>query len=283
MFFTGIADEAGGSISTQIAAHRALGWQHLELRLIEGANIATMSDAAFDEVAMAVEASGMQVVSFASSLGNWGRPITTEFHIDREELARAVPRMLRLNCPYIRCMSWPNNGMTEAAWQTEVVRRMTVLANMAEDSGVTLIHENCDGWAGQSPAHTLALLDQVDSPALKLVFDTGNPFVHKQDGVDFLRQVVDHVVHVHVKDGYLDATGKEVYTYPNEGSCRVQECLELLLRSGYDEGFSIEPHLAMVVHTSEGVGHDADRLKWDSYLEYGRRTRRLVEKAVLTV
>ncbi len=142
---------------------------------------------------------------------------------------------------------------------------------------MVLLHENCNGWGGESPANTLELLERVDNPAFKLVFDTGNPFCHRQDAHGYLRAVIDHVVHVHMKDGYLDGD-KNVFTYPGEGSCQVEACLRTLIAHGYDGGYSIEPHLAAIVHTGEsGVGRE--QVLWDSYLEYGRRLMALYAHA----
>ena len=38
MILTGIADEAGDSINSQIAATKALGWEHLEARFLSVGN-----------------------------------------------------------------------------------------------------------------------------------------------------------------------------------------------------------------------------------------------------
>ena len=274
MFFTGISDEAGASIERQIAAHQALGWRHLELRGINGKNLTDVDDDTFAHVVAAVEAAGMSVCSFASQLANWGRPITTDFAVDEQELARAIPRMHRLNTPFIRCMSYPNNGLTDDAWRDEVIRRLRVLARMAQDGGVTLVHENCDGWGGHSAEHTLEMLERVDSPALKLVYDTGNPIEHEQNAVDYLRAVIDHVVHIHIKDG-KKVDGKTTFTFPNEGDARVDACIRLLIEHGYDGGYSIEPHIGAVIHLGSTSPEEA---LWDSYTEYGRRLMAVYEK-----
>ena len=50
MFFTGIADEAGDDIQTQIKAHKELGWKHIELRNISGVSLTDLCDRNFDEV-----------------------------------------------------------------------------------------------------------------------------------------------------------------------------------------------------------------------------------------
>ncbi|HEY3418297.1 MAG TPA: sugar phosphate isomerase/epimerase family protein [Armatimonadota bacterium] len=278
MFFAGISDEAGASIERQIAAHQALGWTRLELRMIDGTNLTDVDDATFHHVVDAVEAAGMTVCSFASQLANWSRKISGDFAIDREEMERAVPRMQRLGTKFIRCMSYPNDGMADEAWRDEAVRRLRILAKMAEDGGVMLLHENCNGWGGESPANTMELLARVDNPAFRLVYDTGNPFTHKQNAYAYLETVIDFVDHVHIKDGYLDGE-KNVFTYPGEGSCRVGDCLKLLIEHDYDGGYSIEPHIASIIHTGDMGGEEREQVKYDSYLEYGRKLMALYATA----
>lgn len=279
MYFTGISDEAGLTIERQIAAHQSLGWQHHELRNIDGKNLTDVDDAAFQRITEAIEAAGMTVCCFASQLANWSRPITNDFAVDIEEMRRAIPRMQRLGTKYIRCMSYPNDGWADDAWRDEALRRLRELARMAEDGGIMLLHENCNGWGGESPENTLEMLERVGSPAFKLVYDTGNPFAHKQNALEYLRAVIDYVEHIHIKDGYLDGE-KNVFTYPGEGSCQVEACVRLLIEHGYDGGFSIEPHLASIIHTGDIGGEERAQLLWDSYIEYGRRLMTLYERAV---
>jgi len=281
MFFTGISDEAGASIERQIAAHKELGWQHLELRMVNGVNLTDVDDATFEHVVEAVEAAGMTVCCFASQLANWGRPITSDFNVDLQEMERAIPRMKRLGTRYIRCMSYPNDGWTERAWRDEVVWRLRDLAKLAQDNDLILVHENCNGWGGESPANTLDLIRFVNNPAFKLVFDTGNTFAHKQDALEYLRAVIDHVVHVHIKDGFLDGT-KNVFTYPGEGSCQVEACVRLLIEHGYDGGYSIEPHIASIIHTGDVGGEERNEALWNSYLTYGRTLMALYARAAAT-
>ena len=278
MYFSGIADEAGKSIVRQIAVHQALGWRHIELRTIDGVNLTDVDDATFDGIAGAVTDAGLTVCCFASQLANWGRPITNDFAVDTAELTRAIPRMHTLGTRFIRCMSYPNKGWEETAWRDEVVRRLRELACMAADSGVTLVHENCDGWGGVSPANTLELLERVDSPALKLVYDTGNPVAHGQDALEYLRTVIDHVVHVHIKDGKPGAD-HPTYMYAGDGACQVEACIRLLNIHGYDDALSIEPHIAAIIHTGDMGGPERDQALYDSYLEYGRRLMALYAAA----
>jgi sugar phosphate isomerase/epimerase len=274
MFFSGIADEAGSDIGTQVGAHRELGWKHIELRNVGGIGVADLCDEAFERALERVTDAGMAVSCFASQICNWSRPIDKHPDIDQQELRRAVPRMQRVGCPYIRVMSHPNAGWPEDGWRDEVVARLRVLAGMAEDAGVVLVHENCDGWGGQGPEQSLELLERVDSPALKLLWDTGNPVAHGQEPWGYYDAVKDDVVYVHVKDGIAES-GRMRYTYPGEGAGRVADVLRDLVSRGYKGAVSIEPHLAAVVH--EGKEASEAESAYERYVEYGRRLVALVE------
>jgi sugar phosphate isomerase/epimerase len=156
-----------------------------------------------------------------------------------------------------------------------VVSRLKVLAQMAADGGVTLVHENCNGWGGEGPENTLQLLELVDSPALKLVWDTGNPVAHDQDAWEYYSAVKEHIVYVHIKDG-KKVDGKMQYTYCGEGDGAVEDTLRDLISRGYEGGFSIEPHLAAIVH--EGKAASEAEVAFEKYVEYGKRLMAIVEK-----
>jgi len=279
MFFTGISDEAGKPIAAQITAHKELGWDYLELRSVDGTGAAALSDAAFSSVADALSAAGLKVSCLAGAIANWSRPITSDFQTDIDELKRSIERMRVLGTRFVRVMSYPNDPeqpLPEDAWRTEAIRRMKILAEMAEDGGITLVHENCSGWGGLSAENSKVLLGEVASPALKLVYDTGNPVTYGQDAWAYYQDVVDDIAYVHIKDAKT-VDGEHVYTYCGEGEGCVREIVADLLRRGYDGGFSIEPHLAAVIHTGQEA--DSAAQQYGAYTEYGRRFMRLVEEA----
>lgn len=276
MFFSGISDEAGKGIDKQIEAHKELGWNHMELRLIDGEGITAISDAKFDEVCAKLDEAGMKVSCFGGAIANWARPITCDPQIDIDDLNRAIPRMQRLDVPFIRVMSYPNdkeNPLPENEWRDEAIRRMKDLAKIAEDGGVVLAHENCSGWGGLSADNSNVLLGEVNSPALKALYDTGNPVTYGQDPWEYYQKVYDDIVYVHIKDAKKVA-GEDVYTLCGDGDGRVRDTIADLLAKGYDGGFSIEPHLAAVIHTGQKAG---DKALYDSYTEYGRRLMDIVE------
>ena len=50
MILTGIADEAGMDIQTQVKAHKELGWSDIEIRAVDdGTNLTDISDEEFEK------------------------------------------------------------------------------------------------------------------------------------------------------------------------------------------------------------------------------------------
>ena len=271
MIITGIADEGSPELKDQIRIHRTLGWNTLELRLIGKRNVCAIDDSAFDRVYSTLQEEQMEVICFASSIANWARPITSDFQADVEELKRTMPRMRRLGARFIRVMSYPNDGLKEADWRKEAIRRMKELARIAADGDVIMVHENCSGWGGMSPENQKILLEAVHSPNLQIVFDTGNPVGEghpPEETWDFYQTALPFIKHVHIKDCAKTAKGEIEYTYPGEGQSMVRRILGSLLDLGYDGAFSIEPHITAQIHLgTSSSGKEAEEI----YLEYGRR------------
>lgn len=287
MYLTGFADEAATSIDGQIRATKQLGWNHIESRNVNGKNIHDLSDAEFDDVYRKLSDAGVHINCFGSTIANWGKSITDPFDSSLEEARRAIPRMQRLGTRLIRIMSFavlegrgPDDQMEE-----ERFARLRELCRLFADAGIAPVHENCMNYGGMGWTYTLRLIENV--PGLKLVFDTGNPVFTddrtlpepypKQSAWEFYRQVQEHIAYVHIKDGvWLPEEQAARFTFPGEGDGDVRRIVENLLDNGYDGGFSMEPHLAVVFHETTGKP-DGDAML-NSYIEYGRHFMALLDE-----
>jgi sugar phosphate isomerase/epimerase len=283
MIFSGFADEAGKDLDSQIRATKELGWSHIEVRNVNGTQFTSLTDAEYRDAAGRLDAAGVRVSALGSALANWARPITADFQQDLDDMKIAVPRMRELGTQYIRAMSWPNDPdkpMDEDAWGDEAVRRMKELAKLAEDGGVTIAIENCDGWASLSPKHYAAFIERVGSPAVKCVYDTGNAASHgRTDTWDWYTAAKPHIGYIHIKAHTGPEAAGPTHTYPDDPSSTslVGETLKDLIGGGYDGIVSIEPHLKAVVHEGKEISDEEAALQ--TYVEYGRRVMRLVEEA----
>jgi sugar phosphate isomerase/epimerase len=268
---SGLADEAADDLAGQLAMHRELGWGAIELRLIGGKQTSwQISDDQFARAADAIAAAGLRVTAFASALGNWSRPITGDFQIDVNELRAAIPRMQRVGAKFIRGMSWVGAGLEANAWRDEAVRRYRELGAIAADGGVVVVHENCEGWGGLSPARAVEFHQRVNHPGVGVLFDIGNTVAYGLNAWDFYTAVKPFIQHVHVKDAKRNPDGgkSSVFTMPGEGDAEVRRILADLLRSGYRGAIAIEPHVASIIHA--GAPQATPEVRRESYGRYGR-------------
>jgi sugar phosphate isomerase/epimerase len=286
MYFTGFADEAASDFDGQIKATKELGWKLIETRGLCGGNLASITDSQFDEVCAKLEKEGVGFNCFGSGIGNWAKPITEPPDSSYDEMRKAIPRMQKLGIKLIRIMSFlVVKDLYQKDFRDEAVKRVKVIAKMAEDAGIICVHENCNSWGGLSLEHTLRLIEGVNSPALKLVYDTGNPVFdddvrgkppyRKQSSWEFYDSVREHVVYVHIKDGRI-IDGKNIYTFPGEGDGDVRKIVKDLLKNGYDSGFSMEPHMVTVYHDKSVSEAEKQANMYKNYVEYGKRFMKLL-------
>lgn len=283
MYLTGFADEAAKDLASQIKATQEIGWRRISARGVNGSNLHELPEAEFHAVADQLDAAGIIVPEFGSLIGNWAKPISSDFDLTLAEIDRAIPRMKRLNTSLIRIMSYAQEPWGEQQHEEERFRRLREIVSRFADAGLIAAHENCMNWGGFSAEHTLRLVQEV--PGLQLIFDTANPVFQKdrsqpqadggfpwQDPLEFYRSVKEHIAHVHIKDCTNPPAGETepaTYTLPGEGQGKVREILTELKASGYDGGLAIEPHVATVFHATDGAAPDWDQC-YSSYVEYGQ-------------
>lgn len=296
MYFTGFADEAGDSIDVQIKATVALGWNHIESRSVNKVNITDVSDQEFDMICEKLEENNISINCFGSAIANWSKDPRDEagFQENLGSLRRAVTRMNRLGTKYLRGMSFkivkdvePDSPEIEKL----VFEKLSVMVKICEDADVLFLHENCMNYGGLSYVHTLRLLEKIKSPNFRLVYDTGNPVgsdnrignppYKKQSSWEFYSNVREFIEYVHIKDCIFLKETDQIFpeldfTFPGEGHGDVRKIVYDLLKTGYDGGFSIEPHLSVVHHDQSEKS--ADLIRYQNYVEYGKRFMNLYQE-----
>jgi sugar phosphate isomerase/epimerase len=276
---SGLADEAADHIEGQIAAHKALGWNRIELRLIGGkqAGSDALPDADFERAVDLLGESGIEVSGFASAIGNWSRPITSDFQVDLADLATLARRMKQTGARIVRTMSWVRGEVSLDDWRDEAVRRYKIMAPIAADAGIMLLHENCEGWGGLSPSNAVEFLERVNHPSVAALFDIGNTVAYGLEPWPFYMAIRPYIQYVHIKDAKRNPAGgkSDVFTYPGEGDACIREILADLIETGYIAGVTIEPHVASIVHLGGGTKATPEE-RFDSYIRYGRALEALL-------
>ena len=154
MELMGIADEGAVSIDGQIAVTQQLGWKWIEMRAVqlegfEKGPVHEIPDEAFEVVAQKLEASGVGVYAFGSTICNWQKTVETPFDVTLAEVERAIPRMKRLGTAFVRIMSFkPTDDC--AVTPPEVFERVGEVTKRFLDAGLQPVHENCMNHGGMS-------------------------------------------------------------------------------------------------------------------------------------
>ncbi|MCZ9883534.1 sugar phosphate isomerase/epimerase family protein [Arthrobacter sp. B2a2-09] len=238
---SGFGDEIDDDPKIQIAVMQALGANHIEVRSAWGTNIVDLDEAQLRELKSLLDAADMKVSAIASPIGKVDVSLPVEHEVER--LRRAVNAAQVLESRYIRIFSfYYGEDVAVESIREAVIERMRALADVAEESGVVLLHENEKDIYGDVPERVLDIIETVASPALKVAWDAAN-FV--QVGVkpfdDAYAKLRPHLEYLQVKDAlFSNAT----VVPAGEGDGDVLRTVEALKADGYTGFASLEPHLA---------------------------------------
>jgi sugar phosphate isomerase/epimerase len=238
---SGFADEISPDPAEQLAVLAAENITHLELRSAWSVGVADLGDAELARFGQALDDAGVRVSAIGSPIGKIGvdEPLGPEM----DRLRRIADVAAGFGTTIVRVFSFfIPEGNDPGRYRQQVIDRMRALADVAQDRGVVLAHENEKKIYGDRPERCADLIEAVGSPALRATFDAAN-FVqcgvrpHTQ-GYGLLRP---YLVYLQVKDA-LATTGEVVPA--GQGDGQVRETLTALRDSGFTGYMSLEPHLA---------------------------------------
>ena len=148
------ADEASPIIDKQIIAMRRNGLQGLEIRNVDGESVAAISLDKAREVRAKMDAAGLKVWSIGSPIGKIDIE-KDDFNAHMDTLRHVIEVAKILGAENIRMFSfYIPAGKNPADYRAEVLRRLHLMADAAEGTGVTLCHENA-AWKSWKPSPAL--------------------------------------------------------------------------------------------------------------------------------
>lgn len=231
------ADEADPLRAGQIAAMKANGVGLLEVRGVDGINIASLPEETAKLFKKELDENGLAVWSIGSPAGK--TPITQDFAVEQRQFEHLLRMAEIFDAKCIRLFSfYGTNG--EEKWFDEVCRRLEGFVDMAKGTGVTLCHENEKGIYGDTAARCLQLHRAVSG--IKAVFDPANFIQCGQDVMQAWELLAPYVFYGHIKD--CDETGRVVP--PGDGIGALRQYIPLFARDGHDV-LTLEPHLTEFV------------------------------------
>ena len=235
---SGFADEIDANFDVQMANLKKLGMQYIEIRGVDGKNIAALTDEEIILVKEKMDSFSVRVSSIGSPVGK--DEVHEDFGLQLQRFVRIVTIAKMLDSKYIRIFSYfAKTDLQREEMKEEVVKRLIAFVEMAERENLILLHENEKEIFGESHKYCKYLFDRIPSPHFKAVFDPAN-FV--QAGIDPLlafEYLKEHIVYLHIKDALPD--GKVVPA--GQGTGKIKEILMQLKASGFQGFLSLEPHL----------------------------------------
>lgn len=227
------ADEADGRLSEQIKAMTENGIDYLEIRGVDGENIADITPEKAKEIRKRLDDAGLAVWSLGSPFGKIG--ICDDFAPHLDKFRRGIELAHILGADHIRMFSFYVPSGDEARYKDEVFDRLGKFIDAAKGSGIILCHENEKGIYGDIADRCLEIHKEFSQ--LKAIFDPANFIQCGQDTTEAWEKLEPYIEYMHIKDAMADGSvvpaGKGIGNLP----CLIGKYKGTVL--------TLEPHLSV--------------------------------------
>ena len=231
------ADEASPIIDEQIKAMKENRLDGLEIRNVDGVNIAEISDSKAKEVRKKLDEACLRVWTIGSPIGKIDIE-KDDFALHTEKFKRTLELADILGAENIRLFSFFTPSENRDSYKDKVIERLGTFCEIAKGSSITLCHENEKGIYGDIPERCLEIHKAL--PEMKAIFDPAN---YVQCGVDTLQAwelLKGYVKYLHIKDALADGS----VVPAGKGIGNVEFILGDYIRNGGDS-VTVEPHLTV--------------------------------------
>lgn len=241
---SGFSDEIASDFQTQLKTVNELGMSYISLRGINDKNIGDYSvEMIKKDVLPRLKQWDIGVSSIGSPIG--------KIYINDEDAFKKQLTMLKtlceisqlLNCQYIRIFSFyiPKEDNFDA-YKEVVISKLKEFAKIAEQYNIILLHENEKDIFGDIARRCKLILDEVNSPYFKAIFDFANFVQCGEDTQDCYDLLSDDIAYIHIKDAvYKDNFNVLCGT----GDGQIESILNQFFESGYQGFLTLEPHLVV--------------------------------------
>lgn len=155
------------------------------------------------------------------------------------ELKAYVDLAAELDAPYVRTFigELPEGTKLDSSIYEKVADCLNAVSEYAESVGVTIAVEPHDDFVRASTISPL--LNRVQHPALRVIWDLGNSFAAGEDQKEAFELLKNRIAYVQVKDGRGRVPHWQLCPL-GEGDVPLKHAFELLLANGYPGAFSVE-------------------------------------------
>lgn len=252
-----ITDEFSPDLDTALEIMQEIGMKAAELRVVYGKNILDLTDDELTRVTDTLAMRGFDAISIASPLLKCvlpgGPPVDSRFQHDIfaskhtfEDQPRLTDRAFaitkKLGARIVRVFSYWRTVDPDQCFEG-VVKALSELADKAAGENLIIGLENEHACNIATATETARVLQRVQHPNLKVVWDPANAYVAGENPFPHGYKLIppDRIIHVHTKDCSLDG-----HT-PEWGPLGTRDIdwkgqIAALLNDGYRGHLSLETH-----------------------------------------
>lgn len=235
--FSGFADEIDQNFDVQLEFLNKLGVKYMEIRGVNGKNIADHSLDEVKEIKTLLDKANIKISSVGSPIGKMN---LDEHEENFEKFKHIVEICKLLESPYIRMFSFfIVEGKTKADMKDKVFEYLREMIAYAKEHNVVLLHENEKGIYGDTIESCVELMENLYCDNFKACFDFANFVQCGQDAAECYEKLKPYIEYIHVKD----AKGQDNVP-AGMGDGQIPCIIKDVLANGYEGFFSMEPHLA---------------------------------------
>ncbi len=248
-----ITDEISQDLdeALELASHFQL--DGVEIRSVWGKNPFQLTLEEAKSIGRAVRARGMQICAVSSPFYKCSLRDEAEISSQMEGLARCAQLCELWETSLIRGFSfWREGNLSDSL--PEIVRRFEAPIELLQKKGLTMILESDPSVSACNAGELRTVLDALRSPHVKALWDPGNdifapsPERPYPDGYERLR---GQILHVHVKDAFLNEKGEAECCRLGEGLADWRGQLRALAIDGYEGYLVMETHYRLGAALSE--------------------------------
>ena len=237
------ADEVCDGFLDQVKYLASESVGYIEPRFVDQKNLMDLNKNELSEAKKMIIDHGLKVSAIGSPIGKVKLDEPFAPHLDK--FKHAVDLAVLFETPFIRMFSYyAPDGQNIDDLRDQVMERMAAKVEVLKDVDVTMVHENEANIYGHTARNCGDLIEAVNSPKLRLVYDPAN-FVWGEKITNNVEScwplMKPYVVHIHIKDWKLGAT--DVGSIPGEGDGQIRELLAELAAMNYAGCLTMEPHL----------------------------------------
>jgi L-ribulose-5-phosphate 3-epimerase len=250
-----VTDELSQNVVEALDWVAKQGLKHVEIRMVDGRNVMDLSDQELDQLLSEVEKRGLFVSAVASPVFKCAldssRTVATGDTFGQQEenleshfnkLNRIIEIAARLKTQKIRIFSfWREED--PSLYEDEIVRNLKKAASIAQQKDMLLLLENEGSCNGGYASEVSRIVQKVDSPNLKALWDPGNEAhggrVAYPDGYEAVKGLIGHV---HLKDALIKADGEPKCVPIGLGEVSFADQLQALQKDHYIGLYTIETH-----------------------------------------